>query len=107
MDNVAPRLEFLRVLLLSPSVSFHECVSVCCSYQNERAKFGNVAKIISLSKIREHCTEMHYALFLPSDVQKFKNEYLAVNTLPLRQMFWPRVPAITQALRDAERDQWQ
>ena len=45
-------------------------------------------------------------LFVPSDVQKFKNEYLAVNTLPLRQMFLPRVPAIIQAPRNGERDQW-
>jgi len=45
-------------------------------------------------------------LFLPSDVHKSKNNHLTVNTLPLRQMFLPRVPAILQALRDGERDQW-
>jgi hypothetical protein len=101
MDKVALERGFLGVFLFSLSVSFHECLYMCCSYQNERAKFGNVS-----SKIREHYTEMHYDVFVPSDVRKFKNEYLAVNTLPLRQMFLPRVPAILQAPRYGERDQW-
>jgi len=60
MDRVALGRRLLRVFLFYLSVSVHEWVSMCCLYQNERAKFGNVAKINSVSKIGEHYTEMHY-----------------------------------------------
>jgi len=63
IDKVALGRGFLRVFLFLLSVSFHECLSICCSYQNERAKFGNVAKINYLSKIRDHYIEMLYDFF--------------------------------------------
>jgi len=72
MDKVALGRRFLRIFLFSLSVSLHKCLSICCSYQNERTKFGNVAKINYLSKIGDHYTNMHHDFFLPSDVQKIK-----------------------------------